>query len=203
MLEQQPHRRDVGRVGGAPERCGTLEVHVQVVAIVCRVPETAVQPHVRIGVPVEERLHELQIRRPLLEIVGGLRRARAGRPFLIEDAVERCGSGITRQVRIGPALEQKLGEIVVAIDAGEQQRTRLIGRRQLVDVGAAVEQRAHRFRVALAHSEKERGETALKTNLLGVAVQAKRQAHNTVETVVVGGARPRADRHSLTKPKHR
>jgi hypothetical protein len=40
-------------------------------------------------------------------------------------------------------------------------------------------------------------------HLLGVAVQAKRQAHNTVETVVVGGARPRADRHSLTKPEHR
>jgi hypothetical protein len=40
-------------------------------------------------------------------------------------------------------------------------------------------------------------------HLLGVAVQAKRQAHNTVETVVVGGARPRADWHSLTKPEHR
>jgi hypothetical protein len=42
----------------------------------------------------------------------------------------------------------------------------------------------------------------LYANLLGVAVQAKRQAHNTVETVG-GGARPRADRHSLTKPEHR
>jgi hypothetical protein len=43
----------------------------------------------------------------------------------------------------------------------------------------------------------------LYANLLGVAVQAKRQAHDTVETVVAGGARPRAHRHSLTKPEHR
>ena len=41
----------------------------------------------------------------------------------------------------------------------------------------------------------------LYANLVGVAVQAKRQAHNTIETG--GGARPRADWQSLTKPEHR
>ena len=122
VRDQQPHRLDVARIGGAPERRRADFVDAQHVEVVRAVPDLALQPRVRIRALVEQRLHQVEIRRPLLQIRARLRIERLRRPLHVERRVERRRARIAGQRRSRALLEQVIARsnwpLIVAISSG-------------------------------------------------------------------------------------
>ena len=171
--DEQLHRVDVARVGGAPERRRAGFVRAEQVEVVLRVPELLLQPGVRVRALVEQLLHQVEIRVALL--IGGarLRVERLGRPLGVDRRVEWRRAGVARQVRVRAVLEQIGRDVELAVHRRDEQRRRVIARARLVDVGAVGDERLDGGHRALPRREMERRQAAGASDQLAVGVGAR------------------------------
>ena len=112
---------------------------------------------VHVGAARDEPPHQLEA----VEGPGGNRPRHveaAIRPARPGDLVQRAPP-LRRGVRVGAALEQRRGQLVVRVVHGQHQRAHAV-RQALVDVRAGIEQRARGVEVTAAHREQQRREHA-------------------------------------------
>ena len=101
---------------------------------------------------LDQRLHELEVRRLLLLLRRRLRVQRLRRPLHVDRRVERRRPRVAGEFRVGAALEQHHGEIEVAVDRCHEQRARVIALAHLVDLRRPASSSAiAAVDVALAH----------------------------------------------------
>ena len=166
VLQQQLHRGDVAGVRRAPERRRAAVVDAEQIEVVLGEPGLAREARVGIGALVEQRGHQIEVRRLLLELGARLRIEHPRRPLDVEDRVERRHAAGVGQVRVGAVRQQILRDVVLAVDRGDQQRRDAIAWADRVDVGPVLDQRLDRAGAALAGREMQRGQAALRADQL-------------------------------------
>ena len=125
--------------------------------VVSRVPDVGTGALVRVRSGLEQQLQELHVRRLLRPEHLGLRIPGPKRPFYVQRREERAGLVVTQEVGVRAAIDERLGQVVITVDDGDQQGTRLVAPRQLIDVCATVEKETRGLDVALSGGVMERG----------------------------------------------
>ena len=105
----------------------------------------------------------------MLQLIRRLRRARCRRPFLVQNAVQRRRARIAGDIGVRACGKQLHGDVVLSVDAGHEQWTRVVTTTHLIHVGTTRDKRLHGRCMPFAHGQQQRGESALCTKQFGVA----------------------------------
>ena len=121
------------------------------------------RPCIRIRAGLEQRVHRLKVGRVLLVVRSRLRITRPRRPLQVDDGEQRRRATVAREIGIGAALEEAQRQVEVAVQRGDQQRTRAIAA-CFVDRRSPVEKRERRRLVPLADRVEQRRQATLSAD---------------------------------------
>ena len=175
LPDQQAHRREIGGVGGAPERGRPFRVDEAAVPVaapaVDHVPGVARQPRIRVGARLEQRPHHVQVGRLLEAVLLRLRKPGARLPLGVDRRPERRHAvEARRDVGVRAALDEHQGQVELGVDGRHQQRAGAVAGRDAVDVGPAVEERRRGGDVPLPRRVQQRRQPALGLDGRGAGV---------------------------------
>ena len=134
MSDEELHRVDIAGVRGAPERRRARFLHAEQIEVVLRVPYLPAHSRVRIRALVEQRLHQIEVGRLLLQVRSRLRIKCLWCPLDVQHGIERRHARFARQVRFRAVVEQIFRHIEMAVDGRDEQGARSIRFRRGVTV---------------------------------------------------------------------